>query len=171
MKRFTVAVPCAGEEALVRWSEELLALPLVERVCWLAQSTAPTPAPGVEVIPAPTFLAGAAVNQIIAACRTDYLLILLPGGPVELGARSLERILSVAEDTGAGALYADFRDEQGGGVSDHPLIDYQPGSIRDNFDFGPFLCLSRAAAERCGRISEELRWGGLYDLRLKLSVG
>ena len=171
MKRFTVAVPCAGEEALVRWSEEALALPLVERVCWLAQSTAPTPPPGVEVIPAPTFLAGAAVNQIVAACRTDYLLILLPGGPVELGARSLERILSVAEDTGAGALYADFRDEQGGGVSDHPLIDYQPGSIRDNFDFGPFLCLSRAAAERCGPISEELRWGGLYDLRLKLSVG
>ena len=59
-------------------------------------------------------------------------------------------------------------------ASDHPLIDYQLGSIRDNFDFGSVLLLSRPAAlatlEKHGAILTNLQWGGLYDLRLKLSI-
>src|SRR6185436_10959913 len=64
--------------------------------------------------------------------------------------------------------------EFGTGTSDHPLIDYQQGSIRDSFDFGPVLFMSKRRADEAmrehGHVDERLRWAGLYDLRLKLSI-
>jgi hypothetical protein len=72
-------------------------------------------------------------------------------------------------------IYSDFRDEAGGGnMADHQLIDYQLGSLRDSFDFGAMFLIAKRAAggaiSRHGRIDERLRWGGLYELRLRLSI-
>ncbi|MDX2029860.1 MAG: glycosyltransferase family 2 protein [Blastocatellia bacterium] len=119
-------------------------------------------------------LSGATINALLDRWRTEYLLLALPAGAIELGARTLERFLQVADDTGAGWLYSDFRERNGAEISDHPLIDYQLGSLRDNFDFGSALLLSRTAVFQAlaahGAVSPELQWGGLYDLRLKLSI-
>jgi hypothetical protein len=58
---------------------------------------------------------------------------------------------------------------------EHPLIDYQAGSIRDTFDFGSVVLIARHAVQRAicahGPIPPAWRWGGLYDLRLKLACG
>jgi hypothetical protein len=117
---------------------------------------------------------GAGFAQALDAVETDYLLLFAPGEHVRLGQLAIERFLSVAEDTGAGLVYSDFKDEVDGQLSDHPLIDYQTGSIRDTFDFGPVLLVSRRAATSAlsnhGPINERLAWAGFYDLRLKLSI-
>jgi hypothetical protein len=114
------------------------------------------------------------MRALLDQWSSDYLLLLLPGGQVELGARTAERLMQVAEDTGAGLLYADFRQRDGDEISDHPLIDYQPGGIRDTFDFGSVLLLARRAVDRAlqrhGATPDDVQWGGLYDLRLKLSI-
>ena len=135
---------------------------------------------GVEVagIPAgidfdPVF-SGAGIRALLNGWKTDYLLLVLPGGNLELGARALERFVQVADDSGAGLLYSDFRQRNGDEITDHPLIDYQLGSIRDNFDFGSVLLLSRKAIDASlhhhGPVADGVQWGGLYDLRLKLSI-
>jgi hypothetical protein len=129
----------------------------------------------VRIIKSDSYSSGETVQRVLDACSTDYLLWSLPGSRITFGARAIERLLQVAADSGAGWLYSDFREANASGeVTDHPLIDYQLGSIRDNFDFGSALLISRAAAvraiERHGAIAAELRWGGLYDLRLKVSV-
>ena len=120
------------------------------------------------------FLSGAGINQLLDGATTDYLLLCLPGDQPELGQRAIERLLSTAEESGAGLIYSDFRDDFGGQIADHPLIDYQPGSIRDSFDFGAIILFSKrasdAAVTRHGPIDERLRWAGLYELRLKLSI-
>ena len=117
---------------------------------------------------------GAGFARVLDAVETDYLLLFVPGEQVRFGQRAVERFLSAAEDTGAGLIYSDFKDEVEGQLSDHPLIDYQAGSIRDTFDFGPVLLMSKLAAEAAlnthGPIDERLAWGGFYDLRLKLSI-
>jgi glycosyl transferase family 2 len=101
-------------------------------------------------------------------------LLVFPGEQVVLGQRAIEKFLSVAGDSNAGLIYSDFKDQADGKTSDHPLIDYQLGSIRDSFDFGAMILISKRAAEDAcriqGRVNEQLRWAGLYDLRLKLSV-
>lgn len=113
---------------------------------------------------------GIGISRQLEETKTDYLLLILPGGKVEIGPRAIERFLSVAEDSRAGWVYSDFRDDQ----NDHPLTDYQSGSIRDTFDFGSMVLISKRAAQKAithhGNVGEEIRWGALYDLRLKLSI-
>jgi hypothetical protein len=87
--------------------------------------------------------------------------------------KGLERILGVAESTKASLVYADFYDEREAGKAFHPLNDYQPGSVRDDFDFGAMMLYSLPAVRK---VLEEygLRPGvksaGLYDLRLKVAI-
>lgn len=120
------------------------------------------------------FLSGPAVSQVLDQSSSDYLLFCLPGGRVRLGQRAIERLISTAEDSKAGLIYSDFRDDAGGTETDHPLVDYQIGSLRDNFDFGAMFIVSKRAADGAilshGRIDERWRWAGLYELRLKLSI-
>lgn len=152
----------------------LLAHPLVERIFWLRPAGAPAAPAGTQELIADSYFSGALINKLLALCRTDYLLLVLPGGAVELGARALERFVQVADDTEAGLLYSDFRERNDADISEHPLIDYQTGSLRDNFDFGALVLLSRQAAQvslqEYGAVPDQVRWGGLYDLRLKLST-
>ncbi len=129
---------------------------------------------GVETINVDSIFSGAGIRALLSDWRSDYVLLILPGGRVELGARAVERFIQVADDTGVGLLYSDFRQRNGDDVTDHPLIDYQLGSIRDTFDFGSVLLLSRRAVDVAlhlhGQVAESVQWGGLYDLRLKLSI-
>lgn len=76
-----------------------------------------------------------------------------------------ERMSQVVRDSGAGMVYADS--------AGHPRIDYQLGSIRDTFDLGAVLAISvpaaREAVREAANARENYQWGGLYDLRLRLS--
>ncbi len=123
---------------------------------------------------ADAFFSGEAIEKLIEDWSSDYLLLSLSGGRVELGANALDRLVQVADDVGAGMIYSDFREKNGDEIADHPLIDYQTGGIRDTFDFGSVLLFSRRAVEhaleRHGGVSNDVKWGGLYDLRLKLSI-
>jgi hypothetical protein len=107
--------------------------------------------------------AGAAVRERIARAKGAVLFVCDPG--LVPGERLFQRMTQVLEETGAGMVFADGLGQ--------PRIDYQAGSIRDDFDFGPVLGVSvdaaRAAFARAGAPSDELRWGGLYDLRLKIA--
>jgi len=113
------------------------------------------------------------LGHVLERWKGDYLL-LTTGTGVTLGERSIERLIQVAEDTGAGIVYADLFDRQDGQLTEHPLIDYQLGSLRDSFDFGSFLFISRGAFEsavrKYGALPQSLNWGALYDLRLRLSI-
>jgi hypothetical protein len=103
---------------------------------------------------------------------SHLLLALSPR--VELTTDGMRRLSEAAADSAAAVLHSDYFDEQpDGAVTLHPLIDYQPGSIRDDFDFGGLVILSREAA--CGladamesdRVAAD--FGGWYDLRLRAS--
>src|SRR5689334_15463739 len=73
------------------------------------------------------------------------------------GPRMFERMTEVLHESGAGLVYAD--------AVGHPRIDYQAGSIRDNFDFGPVIAVREEAFQQ----RENYRWGTIYDLRLRIS--
>ena len=174
MKRLTVAIPYTEDKQFETLARQLTAHQLVEEVLCLRQNAPPSLPDGVKAVNVDAFFSGPAINSLIEAWRTDYLLLILPGGRVELGARAPERFVQVADDADAEFVYSDFRQQSGAEVADHPLIDYQLGAIRDNFDFGPVVLLSREEVVKAlrdhGGISPDIRWGGLYDLRLKLSI-
>ncbi len=107
------------------------------------------------------------------ATRAEYLIWILSGAPL-LSPSGIERLVSCARDADAAITYGDYQDLQANGtLSYHPLIDYQSGSLRDDFDFGPVVLLSaEKLSGLAGEVQEtatELQYGGWYDLRLRLS--
>lgn len=110
------------------------------------------------------------IRKIATLSTAPYTLIYSKSGEVRLGFLSLERMLSVACDASAGLVYADYYEENDRVPEPHPLIDYQKGSLRDDFDFGPLLLYrSEAIREAAAGMTEEYRFAGLYDLRLRIS--
>ncbi|HUN58467.1 MAG TPA: glycosyltransferase [Candidatus Binataceae bacterium] len=108
----------------------------------------------------PNDYSSATIQGLVASADSDILFIGDPRVNIEPGLRMLDRMAQVMRDTGAGWVYADARG--------HPRIDYQSGSIRDCFDFGPIIGVSAEAA-RQSKIEAGWQWGGLYDLRLRIS--
>ena len=114
-----------------------------------------------------------AVMDMAGKARAEYVLLLTKPTPVTLGQGALERLLRVATDAGAALVYADHYEEKGGGqgLERHPAIDYQTGSIRDDFDFGSLwlvrTSLLHTYAMQAGET--DYRYAGLYAFRLFLS--
>jgi GT2 family glycosyltransferase len=108
----------------------------------------------------PKDYSSASIQAIVDAADSDVLFLGDPRVHVESGPRIFDRMTQVVRETGAGWVYAD--------AAGHPRIDYQTGSIRDGFDFGPVLGVSVEAAREAG-IDSHWKWGGLYDLRLRIS--
>ena len=110
------------------------------------------------------------IRHIAAESNADYALVYTKTTTLELGYMALERLLQIAQDTEAGLVYADHYQVKGGELVKAPVIDYQKGSLRDDFDFGSVLFFDAAALkESVQRMTETYQHAGLYDLRLKLS--
>lgn len=110
------------------------------------------------------------IRRIAAESNADYALVYTKTTTLELGYMALERLLQIAQDTEAGLVYADHYQVKGDELVKAPVIDYQKGSLRDDFDFGSVLFFDAAALkESVQRMTETYQHAGLYDLRLKLS--
>ena len=59
------------------------------------------------------FYSGDLLKDLLDGWKSDYLLLILPGGEIDFGAHALERFVQVADDTGAGLIYSDFRETGG----------------------------------------------------------
>ena len=83
---------------------------------------------------------------------------------------ALERFLEVAEEPEQAWSIRTIMICYDGKLSAHPVIDYQAGSLRDDFEFGPLLFYNSAALIKAvAGIKETLEYAGLYQLRLKVS--
>ena len=124
----------------------------------------------VEFIDAGIFKSTAAVKKIAAVATAPYTLIYSKTTDLSFGRFALERFLAIAEDTGAAMVYADHFNVAGGNRVPAPVIDCQPGSLRDDFDFGS-VTIYRTADLRAAaaRMDTSYEYVGLYDLRLKVS--
>ncbi len=106
------------------------------------------------------------IDLISEHMRGDYALIYTRQTPLKLGFRALERMLHVALSTDAGMVYADHYVDDGKGAQPHPLIDYQRGSLRSDFDFGALLMVHRDVLEMMPNFEKEMPYSGFYALSL-----
>jgi len=107
------------------------------------------------------------IKQIAANLREAYALIALRGTTLELGQFALERMAGVARDTGASMVYSDYLEVREGQCLDHPVIDWQPGSLRDDFNFGPAQLFRRdVLSQYLTEVGESWDHAGFYALTL-----
>lgn len=111
------------------------------------------------------------VMSIAENTDADYLLLCTRMASVRWGLYALERFLRTADDTGAVMVYSDHYSLEEGALTKHPAIDYQAGSLRDDFDFGSlWLIKSQALLDYVAQTDRvDYQYAGLYDLRLYLS--
>jgi GT2 family glycosyltransferase len=156
-----------------RFLEELLRNPLVRKAIVLHTGEPGTPPSRCEMLAVDGPVSGGTWNTILDRVATRYILFFPDTAGVRPDLRAPDRLVETAEAAGAGAVYADYAEICGETLREHPVNDYQPGSLRDGFDFGPLILLSTAAALRALRKYGEIpayRWAGWYDLRLKISA-
>lgn len=163
-------IPFPGKEQVRETIEELQSTGLIRKIYFLSVSDIESIYPGCETIVVPSLFGSVAVHSIAAKCDTSYTLIYNKYTPLKLGQFALERMIYIAADTNAGFVYSDHYQQIGNERKNCPVIDYQEGSLRDDFNFGSVvLYKSSALKEAASRMDEEYQFAGFYDLRLKIS--
>jgi hypothetical protein len=126
--------------------------------------------PDISKIRSQGFGSTEALKRIADSANSEYIMLYTKPFPLDIGRFSLERMVGISEDTGAGMVYSDYFEMKNGKLSAHPVIDYQEGSLRDDFNFGSVtIYQSVIFREAAGRMNRNYSFAGLYDLRLKIS--
>jgi SpoIID/LytB domain protein len=118
------------------------------------------------------------IMEVAENAKADYVLLVIKATSLTIGQQALNRMLRVASDSNAAMIYADHyetktsTDDLAKTITErHPAIDYFPGSIRDDFDFGSLLLVKTALLHTFAMQAGEhdYQYAGLYALRLFLS--
>ncbi len=149
----------------------LRALPAVRSVRLLADSGGALPnVDGAQYVTVGPVCGSRALAEMARVASADYVLLGTKPCALRPGRFALERMARVARDTGAGLLYSDRYLWRKGASRPAPTIDYQQGSLRDDFDFGELMFFPAETFKRAvGQMEGELTYAGLYDLRLRVA--
>jgi len=143
---------------------------LVNQLFLLSNDKNATTTSNCELIVIDTLQSTAALRKIAEKSDSEYSLIYTKDTSLEMGQYALERFSKIADDTEAGLVYSDYYQVVDGIRSNHPVIDYQEGSLRDDFNFGSVLFYnSKRLRKAVDKMKEDYQFAGLYDLRLKVS--
>lgn len=157
-----------NEEASQKLIDQLRTSPLVAEVYVLCKS--PVKLMNCELLVVEEYASCSTIRQIAKLVRSNYAMLALGEATIELGQGAIERLVQVAEFTDAPMVYADYFEMKDGKLLAHPLIDYQLGSLHDEFNFGP-VRFYRTEVLKAFRYEnyEMLKYAGAYALRLRAS--
>ena len=166
----TVFLPFSGSDFTKETINDFINSKLVKKIFLLSQTDVADKFNNAEVLRVESLFSSSTIKLMESKSVTRYILFLTQDSLIRLGQFSLERLTAVAELTDSGILYSDYYDIKNNMTSPHPVIDYQFGSVRDDFSFGPILFFdSNAFANASKGIDESLKYAGLYALRLAIS--
>ena len=170
MKKISCFVPYAGKEQVEKTIQGLQATGLVENIYLLTTNAELEALEGCQCILVDNPFSSKAIKAVADAANGDYTLLYTKETTLELGMFALERMIHLADDSAAGMVYADHYQITEGKQTNAPVIDYQFGSLRDDFNFGSVLLFNtEMLKEAASRMKADYTFAGLYDLRLKLS--
>ena len=142
----------------------------IKNIYLLATEQIPDEVEGCEMLMIDSPASTATFRTIALHADTAYTLLYTKYTAFEPGQFAFERLLAIAGDTNAGMLYADRYLLKNGNSQQAPVIDYQKGSLRDDFDFGSLLFFRSSVLKQAVRAMDaDYRFAGLYDLRLRVS--
>jgi hypothetical protein len=166
----TLFLPAGNPEDLSQTIKELADCGLEVQIFVLTDQKCALDFPFVTAIPADTMFSSESVKKMALHTNAPYTMVYTRPLPLKLGAFALQRMIQIAGSTSAGMIYSDYLAMKHGQVIPTPVIEYQEGSLRDDFNFGSLLMFETAAfIEAVSRMKQAYWFAGLYDLRLKLA--
>ncbi len=149
---------------------QLMASELVNKVYLLSTDAQAESIDGCEILTVDSLQSAQTVKTIASHSDAKFSLIYTKYTSLELGQYALERFAGIAADTAAGMVYSDYFQLTDGVRSNLPVIDYQAGSLRDDFNFGSVLFYDAALLKQAvAETSADYKFAGMYNLRLKVS--
>ncbi len=169
MKKFSVFIPFPKKTSQI-FINQLCHNEFVETVFTIGNAGyMDIPAKFCSIASANPFSTGV-IKEISSRLNSEFLLFFIKAEEIGLSENSLERFIQVADQTRAGLVYSDYWETKNGKKEQHPLIDYQLGSKRDDFDFGYLMIInSSTLKDAAGKMKNDYTFAGFYDLRLKIS--
>lgn len=163
-------IPFANAAQAEKTVQSLQSSDLIKKIYLLTAETTAIPLPGCDILTVSALNSSATMRAVAAHSDADYTLLYTKYTTLSPGMFAFERMIHIAEDSNAGMVYADHYQVAEGVQKNAPVIDYQPGSLRDDFNFGSVLLYKASALkEAVSRMKADYQFAGLYDLRLKLS--
>jgi len=109
-------------------------------------------------------------QKISEASEAEYILLVTKDTLIDFGSFSLERFMNIAENSNAGIVFSDYYEIKNEQIEKHPVIEYQLGSLRDDFNFGPVLFIKTEALRKAINCTDQqYKAAGLYNLILSVS--
>ena len=126
---------------------------------------------GCTLIVVDNLQSSAAICSIADNIDCEYALLYKKTTPLTIGLYAIRRMLRVAAETNAQMVYSDHYSVEDGKTVNHPVIDYQAGSLRDDFDFGSVVLVKADSLKKYAEAAsaDDYKYAALYDLRLFLS--
>lgn len=110
------------------------------------------------------------LTNIANTATTEWLFLQTEAGEIEFLPQAEKRFIDIAEATGAAMVYSDYYQITEDGKNPITTIEYQRGSLRDDFNFGAVILLNTGTLKKITtHTSEDYEFAGLYDIRLKIS--
>ncbi|MDR0972486.1 MAG: glycosyltransferase family 2 protein [Prevotellaceae bacterium] len=172
-KKIDCFIPYMNEAQVAKTIKGLREIKVVDKIYLLSVNQAETEEINdCRVIRVPSLNSGETMKAIAQHAMAHFTLLYTQYSTLELGLFALERMISIQEMSKAGMVYADHYKIREGvdKKQDAPVIDYQFGSLRDDFDFGSVMLFNTDAFYQAARrVDEGYEYAGLYSLRLRLS--
>ena len=170
MGRINCFIPFANAAQVSKTVEGLKENDLVNKIYLLANDEAEGSVEGCEVIKVKNLNSSATIKAIAEKADADYVLLYTKYNTLKFAPFAIERFVKIADDSQSSMCYADHYNVTEKGAVKAPVIDYQFGALRDDFDFGSVMlycgkCFKKAAEA----MKADYEFAGLYDHRLKLS--
>lgn len=163
-------LPFCRQEETIQTVKELRTSELVDKIYLLVPEATDICLPGCELISIANIQSTEAMKAIASHSNGTYTLLYTKHTELKLGLFALERMVQIMEMTQAGMVYADRYQQVNGIRKAAPAIDYQFGSLRDDFDFGSVMLFQSEVFRKMVKATkEDYQYAGLYDLRLKIS--
>ena len=166
----TVFIPQTNLKENEKTIKRFQSLPLVKEIIIISSDEKYKSYENVRVIYSKMSKSSEVVKLISKYSSSSFTVLMLDGKSIKPGQFCLERFVQVSQNTNASIVYSDFYEEENGKLVQHPVIDYQEGSLRDDFDFGQLLFIK---TDKIKQISDndgsDFKYAGIYNLRLKLS--
>ncbi len=163
-------LPYIDEAQIAVTLDALKACPLVSHITLLAGNRDAQACKGCDIIYTDYLTSSTTMRAIAQAADADYIALYTNSDSLVPGYFAFERFARIAADSDAGMAYSDYYTTADGIRSNNPVIDYQFGSLRDDFNFGPLLFFTAAYFKAAAAgIEQNYVAAGLYDLRLRVS--
>ena len=140
-KKINCFIPFGNPKDTIQTVKELQASELVNKIYLLSADTNKECLPGCECLLINGLYSTSTIKTIADnADDASYLLLYTKQTPLKLGLYALERMTQIIQSSSENAMvYADHYQLVDGVLKQAPVIDYQQGSLRDDFDFGSVL--------------------------------